>query len=75
MAETAAKKARTARKKFPQYRGVDLEQVLTYSNEDLMELFPARARRKFGRGVPRAPATLLKKLRVKKTEAPEGKTK
>ena len=33
------------------------------TNEDLMELFCARQRRKFSRGIKRKPIALLKKLR------------
>merc|ERR1712213_257585 len=62
-AEQAAelKKRRTFRK-FT-YRGVDLDQLLDMNNEQLMELFPCRIRRKFSRGLKR-------KLRKKKKEAP-----
>ena len=59
--EQAAKRQGKA-KKFT-YRGVDLEKLLECSNTELMDLFCARQRRKFSRGVSRAPATLLKKLR------------
>merc|ERR1711972_58083 len=45
------KKRRTFRK-FT-YRGVDLDQLLDMSNEQLMELFPCRMRRKFTRGQKR----------------------
>ena len=40
------------------------------NNEQLMELFPCRIRRKFGRGLKRKPMALIKKLRKKKKEAP-----
>ena len=53
MADEAAalelKKKRTFRK-FT-YRGVDLDQLLDLSHEQLMELFPCRIRRKFARGL------------------------
>merc|ERR1711963_943839 len=62
------KKKRTFRK-FT-YRGVDLDQLLDMNNEQLMELFPCRIRRKFGRGLKRKPMALIKKLRKKKKEAP-----
>merc|ERR1712018_339097 len=61
------KKKRTFRK-FT-YRGVDLDQLLDMNNEQLMELFPCRIRRKIGRGLKRKPMALIKKLRKKK-EAP-----
>merc|ERR1712073_21509 len=62
------KKRRTFRK-FT-YRGVDLDQLLDMSNEQLMELFPCRMRRKFNRGLKRKPMALIKKLRKKKRESP-----
>merc|ERR1712111_179085 len=62
------KKRRTFRK-FT-YRGVDLDQLLDMSNEQLMELFPCRMRRKFTRGLKRKPMALIKKLRKKKRECP-----
>lgn len=45
------------------YRGVELEKLLDLSNEQLIEMFPARQRRKFTRGIKRKTTTLLKKLR------------
>merc|ERR1712078_808314 len=70
MADDAAelKKKRTFRKYT--YRGVDLDQLLDMNNEQLMELFPCRIRRKFSRGLKRKPMALIKKLRKKKKEAP-----
>merc|ERR1712221_9882 len=62
------KKRRTFRK-FT-YRGVDLDQLLDMSNEQLMELFPCRMRRKFNRGLKRKPMALIKKLRKRKRECP-----
>ena len=44
MADEAGKKPRTFRK-FT-YRGVDLDQLLDMSTDELVDLFPARARRK-----------------------------
>merc|ERR1712018_333020 len=63
-----AKKKRTFRK-FT-YRGVDLDQLLDMNNEQLMELFPCRVRRKISRGLKRKPMALIKKLRKKKKECP-----
>merc|ERR1711962_1554334 len=72
MADKAAqlelKKKRTFRK-FT-YRGVDLDQLLDMNQEQLMDLFPCRIRRKFSRGLKRKPMALIKKLRKKKKEAP-----
>jgi small subunit ribosomal protein S15e len=62
------KKKRTFRKYS--YRGVDLDQLLDMSNEALMELYPARPRRRYNRGLKRKPMALLKKLRKAKKEAP-----
>ncbi|GMH44849.1 hypothetical protein BSKO_12801 [Bryopsis sp. KO-2023] len=54
------------------YRGVDLDQLLDMTGDDLIELFHARARRRFHRGLKRKPLTLIKKLRKAKKEAPPG---
>merc|ERR1711971_835078 len=64
------KKKRTFRKYS--YRGIDLDKLLDLSNQDLMELFRARQRRKFGRGIKRNVVTLLKKLRKAKRETAYG---
>ncbi|KAJ3220068.1 ribosomal protein S15 [Dinochytrium kinnereticum] len=53
------------------YRGVDLEQLLDMSSEQLVEIVHARARRRFQRGLKRKPMGLIKKLRKAKKEAPE----
>merc|ERR1712107_782971 len=66
-ADVELKKRRTFRK-FT-YRGVDLDQLLDMNNEQLMELFVCRIRRKFSRGLKRKPIALIKKLRKKKKEA------
>ncbi|CAH7675246.1 ribosomal protein S19-domain-containing protein [Phakopsora pachyrhizi] len=66
--EAADLKKRRAFRKF-QYRGVELEALLDLSNEQLMELVHARARRRFQRGLKRKPMTLIKKLRKAKKEA------
>ncbi len=39
-------------------------------SEQLMELFSARARRRFSRGLKRKPMALIKRLRKAKKEAP-----
>ncbi|KAK9835040.1 hypothetical protein WJX81_006319 [Elliptochloris bilobata] len=70
MADDGAVKKRTFRK-FT-YRGVDLDQLLDMSTDDLVDLFPARARRKFQRGLKRKPLALIKKLRKAKREAVSG---
>merc|ERR1712232_1151180 len=70
MAEEEQRKKRTFKKYS--YRGVDLDKLLDMSNQDLMELFRSRQRRKFSRGIKRAPITLLKKLRKAKRETAYG---
>jgi small subunit ribosomal protein S15e len=45
MADAAALKKKRTFRKFT-YRGVDLDQLLDMTTEQLMELFPARARRR-----------------------------
>eukprot|EP00435_Cladocopium_sp_Y103_P022660 s1928_g5.t1 len=70
MAEGEAPKKRTFKKYS--YRGVDLDKLLDMSNQDLMELFCARQRRKFSRGIKRAPITVLKKLRKAKRDTAYG---
>merc|ERR1712221_18755 len=62
------KKKRTFRK-F-QFRGVDLDQLLDLSSDQLMQLVHARARRRFYRGLKKKPLALIKKLRKAKKEAP-----
>ncbi|KAK9872158.1 hypothetical protein WA026_016212 [Henosepilachna vigintioctopunctata] len=62
-------KKKRAFKKFT-YRGVDLDQLLDISNDQLSELMHCRARRRFSRGLKRKPMALLKKLRKAKKEAP-----
>uniref|UniRef100_A0AAZ3PYJ0 40S ribosomal protein S15 n=1 Tax=Oncorhynchus tshawytscha TaxID=74940 RepID=A0AAZ3PYJ0_ONCTS len=68
MAEVEIKKKRTFRK-FT-YRGVDLDQLLDMSYEQLMQLYCARQRRRLNRGLRRKQQSLLKRLRKAKKEAP-----
>jgi small subunit ribosomal protein S15e len=70
MAEESERKKRTFRKYA--YRGIDLEKLVDMQNEDLMNLFCARQRRKFSRGIKRQPITLLKKLRKSKKACAYG---
>ncbi|EMP24150.1 40S ribosomal protein S15 [Chelonia mydas] len=67
-AEVEQKKKRTFRK-FT-YRGVDLDQLLDMSYEQLMQLYSARQRRRLNRGLRRKQHSLLKRLRKAKKEAP-----
>jgi small subunit ribosomal protein S15e len=54
------------------FRGVDLEQLLDLPTDKLVDLFHARARRRFQRGLKRKPLALIKKLRKAKKEAAPG---
>ncbi|KAJ3041067.1 ribosomal protein S15 [Rhizophlyctis rosea] len=69
-AEAAAEKKRQRTFRKFSYRGVDLDQLLDLSSEQLMDLVHARARRRFQRGLKRKPMGLIKKLRKAKKEAP-----
>jgi len=71
--DIAAAERRKARsfKKFT-YRGVELDQLLDLSTEQLMDVVHARARRRFQRGLKRKPMALIKKLRTAKKEAAFG---
>ncbi|KAF2118586.1 40s ribosomal protein-like protein S15 [Lophiotrema nucula] len=66
--EAAELKKKRAFRKFS-YRGVDLDQLLDLSSEELRDLVHARARRRFNRGLKRKPMGLIKKLRKSKQEA------
>jgi small subunit ribosomal protein S15e len=62
--DTVVKKKRTF-KKF-MFKGMELDKVLDLSQEELMALVPARARRRFNRGLKRKPMALIKRLRKAK---------
>eukprot|EP01116_Phalansterium_solitarium_P001570 TRINITY_DN11381_c0_g1_i1.p2 TRINITY_DN11381_c0_g1~~TRINITY_DN11381_c0_g1_i1.p2 ORF type:complete len:166 (+),score=19.24 TRINITY_DN11381_c0_g1_i1:61-498(+) len=65
---SAAGKKRTFRK-FS-YRGVDLENLLDLSQEQLIDLLPARCRRRYlKRGIKKKHTNLVKKLRTAKKAA------
>ncbi|KAF2099682.1 putative 40S ribosomal protein S15 [Rhizodiscina lignyota] len=66
--EAAELKKRRAFRKFS-YRGIDLDQLLDLSSEQLRDVVHARARRRFNRGLKRKPMGLIKKLRKAKQEA------
>ncbi|XP_059157007.1 uncharacterized protein LOC131941645 [Physella acuta] len=61
------KKKRTFRK-FT-YRGVDLDQLLDMSLEQLSDVFNCRQHRRLNRGLKSKPLALIKRLRKAKTEA------
>eukprot|EP00389_Voromonas_pontica_P006871 GDKH01010349.1.p2 GENE.GDKH01010349.1~~GDKH01010349.1.p2 ORF type:complete len:160 (-),score=44.95 GDKH01010349.1:100-579(-) len=54
------------------YRGVELDKLLDMSRDSLMDLFCARQRRKFSRGIPLKAIKLMKKLRQTKRECAYG---
>jgi len=64
------RKKRTFRK-FT-YRGIELDALLDLTNDELMDLVPARSRRRMSRGLKRKPMALIKRLRQAKKEAPAG---
>eukprot|EP00761_Pharyngomonas_kirbyi_P003335 gb/GECH01003339.1/.p1 GENE.gb/GECH01003339.1/~~gb/GECH01003339.1/.p1 ORF type:complete len:146 (+),score=13.80 gb/GECH01003339.1/:1-438(+) len=70
MAPTKQRKKRTFKKYT--FRGIELDDLIDKSYEELSELVTARARRRFKRGLKRKPKTLIKKLRKAKKECPVG---
>jgi len=64
------RKKRTFRK-F-QFRGIELDALLDLTNDELMDLVTARARRRMSRGLKRKPMALIKRLRQAKKEAAPG---
>lgn len=55
------------------YRGVDLDKLLTMKLDEVVELLPARKRRKIARGcLNRRTAAFIAKLRKSKAECPMG---
>eukprot|EP00999_Lentomonas_sp_LEN2_P001308 NODE_2335_length_594_cov_185.027837_g2285_i0.p2 GENE.NODE_2335_length_594_cov_185.027837_g2285_i0~~NODE_2335_length_594_cov_185.027837_g2285_i0.p2 ORF type:complete len:152 (-),score=40.18 NODE_2335_length_594_cov_185.027837_g2285_i0:56-511(-) len=64
------KKARQFRKFM--YRGVETEALLDLSHEELAAMVPARARRRFHRGLKRGPMALIKRLRKAKKDLGVG---
>ncbi|PWI74240.1 40S ribosomal protein S15 [Purpureocillium lilacinum] len=66
--EAAELKKRRAFRKFS-YRGIDLDNLLDLSSDQLRDVVHARARRRINRGLKRRPMGLIKKLRKAKQEA------
>merc|ERR1712243_232479 len=64
----AEKKRKRTFRKFT-YRGVDLDQLLDMSLDQLADIFPCRQRRRLNRGLKRKPLALIKRLRKAKKEA------
>merc|ERR1712232_617033 len=54
------------------YRGIELDKLLDLTNDELMALVTARARRRMSRGLKRKPMALIKRLRQAKKEAAPG---
>eukprot|EP01059_Diplonema_ambulator_P012007 TRINITY_DN220_c0_g1_i1.p1 TRINITY_DN220_c0_g1~~TRINITY_DN220_c0_g1_i1.p1 ORF type:complete len:155 (+),score=66.53 TRINITY_DN220_c0_g1_i1:73-537(+) len=54
------------------YRGIETDDLLKLTNDQLSELVCARARRRFQRGLKRKPMALIKKLRKAKKDVPVG---
>jgi len=48
------------------YRGIELENLVTMSPDQLFDLFPTRVRRKFTRGLKKGETSLMRKLRDSK---------
>jgi small subunit ribosomal protein S15e len=55
-------------KKFT-FRGLEVEKLLDLSQEELLQIVHARARRRMQRGMSRKPMALIKKLRKAKAGA------
>merc|ERR1712227_222360 len=66
--EAAELKAKRTFRKFS-YRGIDLDNLLDLSSDQLRDVVHARARRRINRGLKRRPMGLIKKLRKAKQEA------
>ncbi|KAH7023155.1 ribosomal protein S19-domain-containing protein [Ilyonectria destructans] len=66
--EAAELKKKRAFRKFS-YRGIDLDNLLDLSSDQLRDVVHARARRRINRGLKRRPMGLIKKLRKAKQEA------
>ena len=54
------------------FKGIDLDKLLALTNEELMGLVSARARRRMSRGLKRKPMALIKRLRRAKKDAKPG---
>merc|ERR1719174_3015261 len=72
MADAAPTKRKSFRKYS--YRGVDLENLLVMPMAELMDLVPARARRRFKHGLKRKYYALLKRLRAAKKNVSDPAT-
>lgn len=68
MADEAKAEGGTRKRVFRKYsyRGVELENLVAMTPEQLYELFPARIRRKFSRGLKKGEVHLMRKIRKSK---------
>jgi len=60
-------KKKRAFRKFT-YRGVELDQLLDLTLDELVQLYPSRARRRLSRGLKRKPKALITRLTKAKTQ-------
>eukprot|EP00004_Rigifila_ramosa_P005706 TRINITY_DN16376_c0_g1_i1.p2 TRINITY_DN16376_c0_g1~~TRINITY_DN16376_c0_g1_i1.p2 ORF type:complete len:158 (-),score=47.84 TRINITY_DN16376_c0_g1_i1:33-482(-) len=74
MADDAGEDQNSKKRTFRKFtfRGIDLDQLLDISSEELMGLVHARARRRFSRGLKRKQVALMKKLRNSKKNVQVG---
>ena len=70
MAEQTQNKRRVL--KVYTYRGMEIEPLLKLNNEQLMEQFPCRQRRRFTRGLKHKYSRLMMKIRNSKKNVPVG---
>ena len=70
MAEQVQKQRRVL--KVYTYRGMEIEPLLKLNNEQLMEQFPCRQRRRFTRGLKHKYSRLMMKIRNSKKNVPVG---
>jgi len=72
--KTETANERRQRQKFKKFafHGIDIDKILALTTEELGQLYKARARRNFNRGMVKTTTTLMKKLRKSKKEAAFG---
>lgn len=70
MEEAGGRQKRQLRKYT--YRGLEIDKLMSLSNENLIELFCARQRRRFNRGLKHKYARFINKIRKAKKNVPTG---
>ncbi|KAL0477787.1 ribosomal protein S15 [Acrasis kona] len=70
--ETANERRQRLKFKKFAFHGIDIDKILALTDDELAQLYKARARRNFNRGMQKTTTTLMKKLRKSKKEAPFG---